>query len=88
VVVNLSPTLREERRLRVFENKVLKIQVFGPKRDEVTKEWIKLHTEELSDLYLSSNIVRVIRVEMTGMDGACSPYGGEGRRILGFDGET
>ena len=42
-------TLRKERRLRVFENRVLRI-VFGPKRDEVTGEWRKLHYEELSDL--------------------------------------
>jgi hypothetical protein len=41
--------LREERRLRVFENRVLRI--FGPKRDEVTREWRKLHNEELNDLY-------------------------------------
>ena len=44
-----SLTLREERRLRVFENRVLR-RVFGPKRDEVTGEWRKLHNEELSDL--------------------------------------
>ena len=54
-----SPTLREERRLRVFENRVLRI--FGPRRDEVTGEWRKLHNEELNDLYCSSNIVRVIK---------------------------
>jgi hypothetical protein len=52
--------LREERRLRVFENRVLR-RVFGPKRDEVTGEWIKLHNEELHDLYSSPNIVRVIK---------------------------
>ena len=45
-----SLTLRDERRLRVFENRVLR-RVFGPKRDEVTGEWIKLHNEELNDLY-------------------------------------
>ena len=45
-----SLTLREERRLRLFENRVLR-RVFGPKRDEVTGEWRKLHNEELSDLY-------------------------------------
>jgi len=42
--------LREERRLRVFENRVLR-RVFGPNRDEVTGKWRKLHNEELSDLY-------------------------------------
>ena len=44
-----SFTLREERRVRVFENKVLRL--FGPKRDEVTGEWIELQNEELNDLY-------------------------------------
>jgi hypothetical protein len=53
-------TLREERRLRVFENRVLR-RIFGPKRDEVTGEWRKLHNEELNDLYSSPNIVRVIK---------------------------
>ena len=55
-------TLREERRLRVFENRVLR-RIYGPKRDEVTGEWRKLHNEELNDLYCSPNIVRVIRSE-------------------------
>jgi len=51
--------LREERKLRVFENMVLRI--FGPRRDEVTGEWRRLHNEELNDLYSSSNIVRLIK---------------------------
>jgi len=52
-------TLREERKLRVFENKVLRI--LGPRRDEVTGERRRLHNEELNDLYCSPNIVRVIK---------------------------
>jgi hypothetical protein len=52
--------LREERRLRVFENKVLR-RIFGPRRDEVTGEWRRLHNEEINVLYCSPNIVRVIK---------------------------
>jgi len=52
--------LREERRLSVFQNRVLR-RIFGPKRDEVTGEWRKLHNEELNDLYALSNIIRVIK---------------------------
>ena len=52
-------TLREERRLRVFENRALRI--YGPKRDEATGEWRKLYNDELNDLYCSPNIVRVIK---------------------------
>jgi hypothetical protein len=52
--------LREERRLRVFENRVLR-GIFGAKRDEVTGEWKKLHNEEPPDVYSSRNIVRVIK---------------------------
>jgi len=51
--------LREERKLRVFENMVLKI--FGPRRDEVTGEWRRLHNDELNDLYSSPNTVQVIK---------------------------
>ena len=53
-------TLRGECRLRMFENRVLG-RIFGPKRDEVSGEWRKLHNEELNDLYCSPNIVRVIK---------------------------
>jgi hypothetical protein len=52
--------LREECRLRVFENKVLR-RIFGPKRDEVTREWRRLHNKELYALYSSPNIIRVIK---------------------------
>jgi hypothetical protein len=53
-------TLREERRLKVFENMVLR-RIFGPRRDEVTGDWRRLHNEEINDLYSSTNIVRVIK---------------------------
>jgi len=55
-----SLTLREKCRLRVFENRVLR-RVFGPKRDEVTGEWRKLHNEELKDLYSLPDIVQVVK---------------------------
>jgi hypothetical protein len=59
----LSLTLREEYRLVVFENRVLLMDDlrFGPKRDEVTGEWRKLHNEELRDLYSSPSIIRVMK---------------------------
>jgi hypothetical protein len=52
--------LREECRLRVFENRVLR-RIFGPKSDEVTGEWIRLHNKELYAMYSSPNIIRVIK---------------------------
>jgi len=55
-----SLALRAERKLRVFENMVLRT-IFGPRRDEVTGEWRRLHNEELNDLYSSPNTVRVIK---------------------------
>jgi hypothetical protein len=55
-----SLTLREEHRLRVFENRVLR-RIFGRKRDEVTGEWRKLHNEELRELYSSPSIIRIMK---------------------------
>ena len=55
-----SLTMKEERRPRVSENRVLS-RIFGPKSDEVTGEWRKLHNEERNDLYFSPNIFRVIK---------------------------
>jgi hypothetical protein len=55
--------LREERRLRVFENRVLR-RIFCPKGDEITVEWRKLHIEELNDLYSSPNIIQVKKLRI------------------------
>jgi hypothetical protein len=57
-----SLTLRVEYRLRVFENRVLR-RIFGPKRDELTGEWRKLHNEELRDLCSSPSIIRIIKLK-------------------------
>ena len=81
---NWSLILREERRLRVFENRALR-RIFGSKRDEVTGEWRRLHNEELNDLYCSPNIDKIEKYEM---GEACSTYGcfegkPEGKRPLG-----
>jgi hypothetical protein len=62
-------------------------RIFGPKRDEVTVEWRKLHNEELHDLY-SSPTCACDKIEKNEMGGACSVYGGGERRVQGFGGET
>jgi hypothetical protein len=74
-----SMTLREERRLRVFENRVLR-RIFGPKRDEVTGEWRKLHNEELHDLYSSPTTVRVMKSRRMRWAGYVTRMG-EGRGV-------
>ena len=70
-----SLTLREERKLRVFENMVLR-RIFGPRKDEVTGEWRRLHNEELNDLYSSPSIVRVIKSRRMGGAGYVARMGG------------
>ena len=67
-------TLREKHRLRVYENRVLR-KVFGPKRDEVTGEWRKLHNEELNDLYSLPSIVRVVKSRRMGWAGHVARMG-------------
>jgi hypothetical protein len=77
--------LREERRLRVFENRVLR-RVFEPKRDEVTEEWRKLHNKELNDLYSLPNIVRVVksrRMRWAGHVALMGEYRGVHRVLVG-----
>jgi hypothetical protein len=77
--------VREERRVRVFGNRVLRT-VFGPERDEVRVEWRKLHKEELSDLYSSPNIVRLIKSRRVRGAGYVARM--EKRCIQGFGGEV
>jgi hypothetical protein len=77
----------EDRRLRVFENRVLG-RIFGPKRDEMTGEWRKYHNEELHDLYSSLNIVRAIKSRRMRCGGAYSEDGGGERCVQKFGGET
>jgi hypothetical protein len=81
-----SLTLREERRLRVCENRVLR-RIFGPKMDEETGKWRKLHNEELDDLYLSPNTFRVIKSKIMRWAGPVARMGEE-RCIQDFVGEA
>ena len=71
--------MREERRLRVFENRVLR-KVFGAKRDEVTGEWRKLHNKEFSDLYSLPSIMRVVKLRRMRWVGHVA-HMGEGRGV-------
>jgi len=81
--------LREERKLRVFENMVLRI--FGPRTDEATGEWRRLHNKELNDLYSSPNNVRVIksrRMRWTGHVACMGEERGVYRVLVGKPEET
>jgi hypothetical protein len=71
----------------VFRTRVLR-RLFGPKRDEVTGEWRKLHIEELSALFLLTRYCSGDQIEKNEMGGSRSTYGGEDRCIQGFGGET
>jgi hypothetical protein len=81
-----SLTLKESGS-RVFENRMLR-RISGPKRDEVTREWRKLHNEELTDLYTSSNIILVIKSERMRWAGYVARMEERGGVIEGFVGET
>jgi len=72
----LSLTLREERKLKVFEKKVLS-RIFGPRKDEVTGDWSILHNEGLNDVYSSPSIVRVIKSRRTKWAGHVARMGEE-----------
>jgi hypothetical protein len=80
-LTGFAPPLREEHRLRVFENRVLR-RIFGPKRDGVTGDWRRLHNEELNDLYSSPNIIRVIKSRRMRWAGYVARRGGGAYRIL------
>jgi len=81
-----SLTLKEERRLRVFEKRVLR-RIFWSKRNGVTREWRKLHNEELNDLARLTQYGSGDQIEKKEMGGTCSMYG-EKRCFHGFGGET
>jgi hypothetical protein len=77
-----SLTLREEHRLRVFENRVLR-RIFGPKRDEVTGGWRKLHEEELYNSYSSPSIIRMIQSRRMRWAGHVAQTGRRGMQDIG-----
>jgi hypothetical protein len=77
-----SLTLREEHRLRVFENRVLR-GIFGPKRDEVTGEWRKLHSEELHNSYSSPDIIRQVKSRRMRWAGHVARMGEESVQCFG-----
>jgi len=79
--------LREECRLKVFENRVLR-RIFEPKRDGVTREWRKLHNEELDYLYSSHNILQAIKLRRMRWEGHVAHMEEGGGHVQGFGGEA
>ena len=79
--MKLGLTVKEEQRLRVFEIRMLK-KIFGPKREEVTRDLRQLHNERLHDLYCSQNIIWVMKDYE--MERACGMQAGEEKCIVGF----
>jgi hypothetical protein len=75
-----SLTLREEHRLKVFEKRVLR-RIFGPKRDEVTVDWRKLHNEQLHNLYFLPSIIRVMKSIRVRLAGHVARMGRKGMHI-------
>jgi hypothetical protein len=82
-----SLTLREEYRLRVFNNTVMR-NIFGTNREEVTGDWRRLQNEELNYLFCSHNIIRVNQIKKNKLSAACSMYGREEKCIQDFGGKT
>jgi hypothetical protein len=81
-----SLTLREEHRLRLFENRVLR-RIFGPKRDEKTSEWRKFHSGELHNLYSSPDIIMHIKSRRMRWAGHAVRNGRRKKRVQGFGGK-
>jgi hypothetical protein len=76
-----SLTLKEEHRLRVFENRVLR-RIFGLKRNEVTGDWRKLHNEELHNLYSSPSIIRIIKSRRLRWAGHVAQMGEKRKKVV------
>jgi len=73
--------------LRMFKNRVLR-RIFGPRRDEASGEWKRLHNEELKDLYSSPNTIRVLKSRRMKWAGHVARYGGQKRCMQDFSRET
>jgi hypothetical protein len=83
----VSLTLREEYRLRVFENRVLRT-IFGPRRDEITGQLRKLHNKKLHNLHSSLNNMRPIGMKENVMGRICGMHGSEEKSVQSFGGKA